>query len=498
MTEPRPELYETILRQCATAAPRPWYPKAFAESTGLARDTLDVALERLRMRGLIELTPWESGPGQGYRLTPDGEQVLRDAGLLDRVREGRVPAARPRPDDETGRRDGRPTPYERGEIIRDALLGRERPVVTLTLIGINVAVFVAGLVLASQQGINPGKVLSGDAPLILHQTGSVSMLDIARGQWWRLLTSCFVHIGILHIGCNMYALYVVGPLMERLLGRWRYLLLYLVAGFGGSSVGVTGGGGLAGASGAICGLLAATISWAILNRRYLPPPVLASIQRYLVINSLLIIGVSFVPGVSWRGHLGGAIFGLVAGALLNVQRFAGRGAGLAALVAVLLLPLAGVGTVLYAERSDPRLQAIRESVEITQMDRGVLPRFRQLREDGLRGYDKQVAPLLGQNPKRRDPAGVEKALALLAEGRPQLQEALEVMAKAGPYTSPELVRVQAAGEEYARQLLSLFDLSERCLREGTNWTEKDDQQLDEQIRRVKAAQEGFNKFLKPS
>jgi rhomboid protease GluP len=497
MTEPQPDLYENILRQCAATAPQPWYPRTFADSTGVARDALDAALEWLRTRGLIELTPWESGHGQGYQLTPDGEQVLSDAGLLTRVRQGKVPAARPRSEEAPRGRDGRLTPYERGELIRDAMLNQARPRVTLALIVVNVAVFLAGLVLASQQGIALDKVLTGSDQRILHQTGAVDFRDVVRGEWWRLLTSCFVHIGALHLGVNMYALYNVGQLMERLLGRWRYLLLYLVAGFGGSCIGIMGGSGLAGASGAICGLLAALVAWTFLNRQYLPPPVFASIQRYLVINSFLIVAISFVPGVSWRGHLGGAVFGLVAGALLNAQRFAARGASVAALVAVLLLPPAGVGALLYAEDRSPELQGARESVEIVQMNSVVLPRFQELREEGLRDYDEQVVPLLNQSPKRRDPAAVAKALASLANGKRQLQEAAQVMAKAGPYTSPLLVGAQAAGEEYARELVALLDLSERCLRGGEGWTEKDEQRLRDQIDRVKVARDRWFQSLKP-
>jgi len=79
---------ETILRQCAEAAPSPWYPSAYARTRGIPRDDLDPDLDRLRMAGLIHLTDWVQGQGQGYALTPDGEHVLQTPRELARLRAG--------------------------------------------------------------------------------------------------------------------------------------------------------------------------------------------------------------------------------------------------------------------------------------------------------------------------------------------------------------------------------------------------------------------------
>src|SRR5437899_1638820 len=70
---------------------------------------------------------------------------------------------------------------------------------------------------------------------VLDRMGAVSAADVYfRHEWWRLLTCCFVHFGLIHLGVNMYSLFVVGPLLERMWGRWHFLLLYVIAGFGGS------------------------------------------------------------------------------------------------------------------------------------------------------------------------------------------------------------------------------------------------------------------------
>lgn len=487
MTEPGPELYETVLRQCAAARPQPWYPRPFAEAAGVPRDTLDAALERLRLRGLVHLTEWTPGQGQGYALTADGERVLHDAGLLTRVRAGSLPAAQGQ-DDGAPRRDRKATPYERGEAVREALLDNTRPpVMTFLLIGANVAVFLVELALTVRKNIPLQDCVLSMDPTILHQTGSVDFLDILHGEWWRLLTSCFVHIGYLHIGVNMYALYNVGPPIERLLGRWRYLLLYLVAGFGGSCVGVIGQFGCAGASGAICGLLGALAAWTFLNRQFLPPPLLASLQRYLVVNTFLIVAISLWGRVSWSGHLGGAAFGLVAAALLNWQRFGSRPVRWLALLAVLALPLVGVAGLRYAEGAVPQLRDLREHVEIGQFNDFLHDQFNPLMSEARGRYAREVVPLLERNPQRRDPAAVARALTALDEGRAKLREAAALLAKAGPYASPRLVHVQQTGAEYVAEWVALYDVSERCLRAGGDWTEKDEQQLQDQDKRVNEA-----------
>src|SRR5262249_62056834 len=85
------DLLEIILRECATAAPAPWYPAAYAQATGVARDALDASLDELRLGGLVRLTDWVQGRGQGYALTPEGAQVLENPRLLGRLRSNGVP-----------------------------------------------------------------------------------------------------------------------------------------------------------------------------------------------------------------------------------------------------------------------------------------------------------------------------------------------------------------------------------------------------------------------
>src|SRR5262249_22904687 len=138
---------------------------------------------------------------------------------------------------------------------------------------------------------------------------------------------CFVHIGLLHLGVNMYSLYVVGPLLERMWGTWRYLLLYLITGLAGSTAVVIWPKPVptAGASGALWGLMASMVSWVLLNRRFLPGQLAATWLRQLAFIFLINVAITFgVPNISIAGHFGGGIAGLVVAAPLEFVRY-GRG-----------------------------------------------------------------------------------------------------------------------------------------------------------------------------
>ena len=193
-----------------------------------------------------------------------------------------------------------------------------RPVVTLTLI----AVAIVGFLI--QLAYDPA------TDYLAYYPGDILFRP------WTMLTVNFAHGSILHIALNMYSLYVVGPLLERYLGRGRYLALFLISGIGAvvaadffikSSV--------VGASGAIFGLLGALFVF----RRRLG---LASGQLVIVLLINLAIGF-FVPGIAWQAHVGGLIVGAaVAGVYLLTrarQRFGAQVALLATIVVALVAAL---------------------------------------------------------------------------------------------------------------------------------------------------------------
>src|SRR5207244_5323779 len=123
--------------------------------------------------------------------------------------------------------DGRPSPWERGEAVRRAFLEPRRPIVTFTLILLNVLVFLAGVAWAIQKKAPVGKYLTGandaQAVEIVHDIGALHYSDFLKDEWWRLLSAAFVHIGLLHLFLNMYFLYSIGPIMEMLFGPVRFV-----------------------------------------------------------------------------------------------------------------------------------------------------------------------------------------------------------------------------------------------------------------------------------
>lgn len=173
-----------------------------------------------------------------------------------------------------------------------------RPKVSMALIVINLVIFGAGLLLGSSQEL-------------IRQYGMWPAGIALQGEWWRLITSAFLHGGLLHVGFNMYVLYVIGPVLERALGSARFLVLYLVSAAGGSvaSYAVSSPNTISvGASGAIFGLMAALL---VVGRRFRHD--VSQIVMLLAVN----IAIGFiVPGIDWRAHLGGALTGAAVAAVL--------------------------------------------------------------------------------------------------------------------------------------------------------------------------------------
>ena len=132
---------------------------------------------------------------------------------------------------------------------------------------------------------------------------------LRNGEYMRAIVSAFLHFGFYHFACNMLCLVSYGFFLEKLIGPGKYAMIYAAA-IAGSAllINYAGGNGIhAGASGAIWGLMTATL---IYNLRHQLNPVYA--LRGILINLIY----SFSAGVSWQGHIGGGIAGLAAAAIL--------------------------------------------------------------------------------------------------------------------------------------------------------------------------------------
>lgn len=211
------------------------------------------------------------------------------------------------------------------------------PVVTWTLIGLNLAAYLVELVYPPV--IDYGWMVGGAYdPTIRAVTG------VAVGDWYRLLTSAFLHeppaggIGLAHIAFNMWALWVIGPALERTMGRLRYIAIYLLSALGGSVLFyliVAADQPALGASGAIFGLFGA---WFVIARR------LRVDARQVIVLIVLNLALGFmIPNVGWQAHIGGLITGA---ALTAAYAYAPRRnrtlVQLSATVVMLALLVAGV------------------------------------------------------------------------------------------------------------------------------------------------------------
>jgi membrane associated rhomboid family serine protease len=188
------------------------------------------------------------------------------------------------------------------------------PRVTYALIAINVVAFLAeGHI--SISGGPTNKVYEEGA--LLGSFRGFPTLGVAHGQWWRLVTSGFLHENLIHIGFNMYVLYILGLQLEPVLGRVKFATIYGVALLTGSlgALLVSPHDVTVGASGAVFGIMGA---FAVeLRSRNLPimRGGLGGIGGLIAIN--LVISFT-LPGISWGGHVGGLIGGALAAAIIQL------------------------------------------------------------------------------------------------------------------------------------------------------------------------------------
>jgi membrane associated rhomboid family serine protease len=207
-------------------------------------------------------------------------------------------------------------------------------IVTKILVGLNVAIYLLELAIGGQVNGTGNRI---------YVEGALFGPLVGNGDWWRLVTSMFLHYGPLHLGLNMLALWWFGGAVEQVLGRGRYLLLYLVSGLAGSAGALlfTPESITVGASGAIFGILGSAL---VLER-----------QRTYVLGGgavgIIVLNLAFtfaIPGISIGGHLGG----LAGGALgtLALSRF-GRGHavyGRPGVIGIVGVVAVGIASILVA------------------------------------------------------------------------------------------------------------------------------------------------------
>ncbi len=177
-------------------------------------------------------------------------------------------------------------------------ISQDRPLVSWGIIAVCAVVFVLQFALGSDQ--------------VITYFGMWPVAIASDGEWYRLVTSVFLHAGILHIAFNMYVLLVLGPPLERALGHLRFLVLFLLAGLGGAVASFAFSAPTTisvGASGAIFGIMGALV---VAGRR-----LRWDITQVVVLIAInIVIGFVFGSGIDWRAHLGGLVTGAAVAALM--------------------------------------------------------------------------------------------------------------------------------------------------------------------------------------
>ncbi|RNL60788.1 rhomboid family intramembrane serine protease [Nocardioides marmoriginsengisoli] len=214
---------------------------------------------------------------------------------------------------------------------------------TMVLIGLNVAVWLAitadggnGSTLVDKLALIPNFTFGADSTV----SSAVLVPGVAHGSWWQVVTSGFTHISTVHIALNMFALYFLGPPLEQILGRARFLTLYGVSLLTGSAAVMLFSdevGATVGASGAIFGLFGAL---AVVTLK-----LGGDFRNVLSIIGLNLAFTFIVPGISWQGHLGGLVGGALVALVMvyapkqnrAVYQFAGAAAVLLVALALIVV-----------------------------------------------------------------------------------------------------------------------------------------------------------------
>lgn len=196
--------------------------------------------------------------------------------------------------------------YKKNEKVK-GLFSFGKPFFTYLLVIVNVIMFVI-------LELNGG---STDIENLI-SSGAKYNPAMIEGEWWRLISSMFLHIGLLHLFMNMLALYYLGLTVERIYGSGRFLFIYFLAGIAGSltsfafSINVS-----AGASGAIFGLFGALLFFGIIHKKVFFQTMGRNIITIVAIN--IVLGL-VVPQIDMGAHLGGLIAGFIASAIVGLPK----------------------------------------------------------------------------------------------------------------------------------------------------------------------------------
>ena len=180
-----------------------------------------------------------------------------------------------------------------------------KPLVVYSILSINLLIWVLTEVIGSSRD-----------PMTLRQFGAITYLDINNGDYWRLFSAIFLHVGAGHLAVNCLSLLIMGGLLEKMVGHSRFAVVYIGSGISGSSfsylmIPFLGVG--AGASGAIFGCVGALAGYFIVNRKSMGEMGKQNLNAVLILAGINFAFGYIVPGIDNWAHLGGFIAGAILG-----------------------------------------------------------------------------------------------------------------------------------------------------------------------------------------
>lgn len=330
-------------------------------------------------------------------------------------------------------------------------------VVTPILVWLNVGVFL----LMAVSGVDLLQPASAD---LIRWGANYSPLTLG-GQPWRLLSSCFLHIGILHLVFNMYALVQIGPILEPLLGTRQFTIAYLTAGLMGSVVSLWWHDVLlgAGASGAIFGMYGVFL--ALLTTNWLD----ATVRRELLKSILTFVGFNLFIGMQSHidnaAHIGGLVGGLFTGYAYYLFVLRSNQPANRALLPMLVPPVLAfvLAILVYTHKSTP----------LADFDR-LMERFNKLNAQAMNVF---------RLPPNTPAAGVAKAMN--DQGVVAWQEAISLLDGADKLDVPEGYHQHTKLlRQYSTLRLKSFQLLQRSLTDTTHIYDKQIEDYDRQIAMV--------------
>lgn len=196
---------------------------------------------------------------------------------------------------------------EKRNKVAEKIFSYKKPIITYIIIAICILLYIIMEIFGNGSTNN----------ITLLKFGANLDVLVKNGEYYRLFTSIFLHIGIMHLLCNMYSLYIIGREVESLFGKVKYIIIFILSGIFGSILSIAFSHNVisAGASGAIFGLLGALLYFGIHYRTYLGEALVRSIIPILIIN--LIIGF-LSPGIDMAAHIGGFVGGILVSMMVGI------------------------------------------------------------------------------------------------------------------------------------------------------------------------------------